>query len=277
MYEKLFANLLQREASSHKYDYGHVLVIGGSAGMVGAPFLAAMAALRIGAGLVTIGSAREVINKLEKRVVEIMTLRLRPGSPDQLMEFIASRKVNSVVYGPGLKPSGKWLPSLIKQLSLSLVVDGGGLAELQSEPELLNIKRQVPLILTPHRGEFQRFFNKPLPQEPPALIDLAGQFASRHQLILVLKGHPTRTFSQTGEMRTNTSGGPALATAGAGDVLSGLIGGLLAQKFNPFEAAAAAVYLHGLCGDQAASLKTEAAVIASDLIEQLPLVLKTKV
>src|ERR1700728_2266994 len=122
-----FKQLLNRPSDSHKYDYGHVLVIGGSPGMVGAPFLAAMSALRVGAGLVTIASSRDVIDKLEKRVVELMTLRLTDNNLDkELADFIHDRKVSIVIIGPGMQPDQARLAlTTLLKLDIVLVIDGG--------------------------------------------------------------------------------------------------------------------------------------------------------
>jgi hydroxyethylthiazole kinase-like uncharacterized protein yjeF len=272
--DETFKELLNRPSNSHKYDYGHVLVIGGSPGMVGAPFLASMAALRVGAGLVTVASSPEVISKLEERVVELMTLSLPKDNPSSVLEeFIKERKVSVVVIGPGMKPDFalELLKSLMK-LEVSLIIDGGALAGLASNQDLLKDRSNKNIILTPHQGEFKRFFDKPPERNQ---LQVAGkQFAADHKLVLVLKGSPTYVYGANGESYKNTSGGPELATAGSGDVLAGMIGGILAQKTDAIKAAKAAVYLHGIAGDVAAKSKTQAGVIASDITDNIPHTLK---
>jgi len=263
MDRSVFARLLNRPTDSNKYDYGHVLVIGGSPGMVGAPFLSASAALRVGAGLVTIASTPEVIDKLEERVVELMTLRLPEDNPvPTLKSFIRDRKVSVIVFGPGIKPefASKMLGSHAA-FGLPVIIDGGALTALAAHEELFASN----FILTPHAGEFKRFSDS---NDDPA------DFAHTHDVVLVLKGQPTRVFGQDGESYENTTGGPALATAGTGDTLTGLIAGIIAQKIKPFEACKAAVYLGGLASDLAAADKTVAGVIASDIIELIPQALK---
>lgn len=273
-----FRQLLHRPKNSHKYTFGHVLVIGGSSGMVGAPFLAAQAALRIGAGLVTIASDKPVIEKLERRVVEVMTLRLSTSSAQStsvVTKYVEERKVSVVVIGPGLsQDAAPLVTALMKTIALPIVVDGGALAITAADNHILRQRASSQLVLTPHLGELQRFFKEPLPKNQSALAILAKDFAKTERLTLVLKGNPTHIFTMQGSVHTNTTGGPALATAGTGDVLSGMIGGIIAQGIAPEAAATAAVYVHGAAGDLAAESRTEPGVIASDVIDCIPQVLK---
>ena len=280
MQHKTFSRLLDRRRDSHKYDYGHVLVIGGSPGMVGAPLLAGKAALRTGAGLVTIASTSEVTDKLEKRVEEIMTLALpadTSGATSVLQEFVKDRRVSVVVVGPGLKP-GPYSAALIKQLvqyqMMPIIIDGGGLGALQSSLDLLKGSTSSAVILTPHFGEFERLVGRKLPDKRPELKPIAISFAKEHKVTLVLKGRPTYVTHPSGSLYENTTGNPGLATAGTGDVLSGIIAGIISQGIEPNDASEAAVYLHGLAGDIAATEKTEPGMIASDVIEAIPAALK---
>lgn len=278
MFEAVWKKILNRPSNSHKYDYGHVLIFSGSPGMVGAPPLVGKAALRIGAGLVTIASAPDVVDKLEKRVEEIMTLRVKETS--DLVEFIKDRKVNSLVIGPGLKPEAERLVLEILAITdLPSVIDGGALTILSKNNNLSSLQRKLNLLsknwaLTPHSGEFQRFFQYRLPKDQTSLRPIAKKFAREHQLNLVLKGHPTLVAGPNVEVYINKTGGPGLATAGSGDVLSGMIAGLLAQGIELAEAAKAGVYLHGLAGDLATKTKTEAGLIASDIVEAIPAALR---
>lgn len=261
MDKEIFAKLLDRPADSHKYDYGHVLIVGGSPGMVGAPLLSGMAALRSGAGLVTIAAPAEVADKLERRVKEIMTLAL----PADLKDFIKARKVSAVVIGPGLKPapeSAALLDQLI-ETGLPLIIDGGAL-------DLIKDRSPKNAILTPHTGEFQRLIDEKLPQERAATKPVAVKFAQARSLTLVLKGEPTYVAHLDGSIYENPTGNPGLATAGTGDVLTGVIAGLIAQHVEPGQAAEAGVYLHGLAGDIAAEAKTEPGMVAGDVIDALP-------
>lgn len=253
---------MDRRLESHKYDYGHVLVIGGSPGMVGAPLLVAMAALRTGAGLATIASSADVIDKLEKRVVEVMTLRI--DNLSTIIDFVKERKVSAVAVGSGMDANQLGLvKQLLPRLTIPAIIDAGALAAHQLAKEA---------ILTPHTGELARLVGGPLPPDAPAFVKkLAGQW----QQVVVLKGNHTSVAGPQGEWYVNHTGNPGLATAGTGDVLSGVIAGLLAQGAAPFEAAQYGVYLHGLAGDLAAQDKTQPGMVASDVIDKLPAALQS--
>lgn len=276
----ILSRLLERPLDSHKYKYGHVLIVGGSRGMVGAPLLAGMAALRTGAGLVTIASSGDVTDKLEKRVREIMTLELPSDGSDaaaKLEDFVLDRKVSVIVIGPGMavKAEARTLVEhLLDSIRLPLIVDGGALGILRGHVDRLDSSASKALILTPHTGEFQRLADMELPGERSKLRDMAAEFAEDHDVTLVLKGNPTYVARPTGSVYENTTGNPGLATAGTGDVLSGVIAGIIAQGIGPPEAAETGVYLHGLAGDIASDEKTQPGVIAGDVIEAIPAALK---
>ena len=268
--------LFDRRPDSNKYDFGHVLVVGGAPGMVGAPLLAAAAALRTGAGLVTIASGANVIDKLEKRVVEVMTRRLPDDNAKaiaELSEFITNRRVNAVAIGPGLdKTKTGLVKELVGTLQLPIVLDAGGLGAFDGGQAGLGAasRRNPSIILTPHQGEFERLTGAKLPAGRDKIRKTVVETARSTGATVILKGHRSLVAAPSGETYANSTGNPGLATAGAGDVLTGMISGLLAQGFKPFEAAKYGVYLHGLAGDQAARAKTEPGLIASDVIEAIP-------
>lgn len=238
--------------------------------MVGAPMLSAMSALRTGAGLVTIASSPEVIDKLEKRVLEIMTLRV--SSASDIQNFIKDRKVSVLAIGSGMKPDqAEIVRHVLQSTDLPVVLDGGGLAALDQHFDLLNER----IILTPHTGEFQKLINEPIPKQREELKEIARYFSRNQGANLVLKGEPTYVIRPAGSVYVNSTGNPGLATAGTGDVLAGVIAGIIAQGIEPAEAAEAAVYLHGLAGDLAAKDKTEPGLIASDVVNYLPTALAT--
>jgi NAD(P)H-hydrate epimerase len=280
MHKELFTQLLNRRNDSYKFDFGHVLVIGGSAGMVGAPLLTGKAALRTGSGLVTIASTPEVSDDLEKRVEEIMTLALPKDAKEainMLNQFIKDRKITVIVVGPGLKPSPYYqsiIENLLIQQSLPIIIDGGGLSLIKTNLDLLKKSSSSAVVLTPHLGEFERLLDKKLPDERAELKPIAASFANKYKVILVLKGHPTYVADSNDPIYENSTGGPGLATAGSGDVLSGIIAGIISQVNEPTEATEAAVYLHGLAGDITSNNKTEPGMIASDIIESIPMALK---
>jgi len=271
--------LFDRPPTSHKYDFGHVLVIGGAPGMVGAPLLAGRAAMRVGAGLVTIASTESVIDKLEKRVEEIMTLRLSENNDEAIRElgsFITNRKVNVLAIGPGLPAErGSLVKDLVATSKLPVVIDAGGLAAYDGSLSLLRkASRYNPdIILTPHPGEFARLVGKQLPATGAAIKKLLLDTAQATGTVIILKGDSSLVAAKE-QVYQNDSGNPGLATAGTGDVLTGMVAGLLAQQFASFDAACCGVYLHGLAGDLATDAKTEPGLIASDVIEHIPAALR---
>jgi hydroxyethylthiazole kinase-like uncharacterized protein yjeF len=266
--EIILRALLERDPEAHKYDFGHVLVLGGSPGMVGAPYLAARAVLRAGAGLVTIAAPAAVTAVLESRVNEIMTLALpENGAAEAARTFMAERRVSVVVMGPGAGPGwAEFMRELMMKVNVPAVIDAGGLAALVGHTDgLAGAGEANPgLILTPHAGEFKKLAGV------AASAGAAGSLAREHHVTIVLKGHRTVVAHPDGTAYTNQTGNPGMATAGTGDVLSGIIGGLLAQKLSPAEASVGGVYLHGLAGDLAGAAKTQPGLIAGDLIEYIP-------
>lgn len=249
--------------------------------MVGAPLLTGKAALRIGAGLVTIASDKETARSLDRRVEEIMTLALPSyNQPEKALEklvaYAAARKVSAVIIGPGLKSEAAGLIGLLAgRLQLPLVLDAGGLAAFQAHlPQLQEVTKQnKAVIITPHSGEYAKLSGTTI-TDKIHLHKQVVQFAKGYGLTLVLKGHHTLVAHPDGTTWQNDSGNPGMATAGTGDVLSGIIVGLLAQGIEPAQAAELGVHIHGLAGDMAAGAKTEPGMIASDLIDFLPEALK---
>ena len=272
--------LLKRPVEAHKYDFGHVLVIGGSPGMVGAPLMAAEAALRAGAGLATVASHADVVDKLEKQVREVMTLRLPDdlaATTKQLVEFIDKRRVSVAVIGPGQSPDFASLaPALLSKIRIPTVIDGGALGAFDGQLDNLTKTAQGKiLVLTPHAGEFHKLTGDRPPADREELKQVVSKFAAAHRVTLVFKGPNSLVAHPDGRVYENLSGNPGLATAGSGDVLSGVIAALLAQLPYAPAAVEAAVYLHGLAGDLAAQTKTQPAMIASDIIDQLPVALRS--
>lgn len=270
MQKDILEQLKNRPVDSNKYDFGHLLIIGGSEGMSGAPILAAQAAMRTGAGLVTVASpSSDISAKAITQMPELMTLKINPGNDvDKCSKFIEDRKVSAIVIGPGMDEGLKDLvKELISKHKLPTVIDGGALTIL-SKFKKLNFK--ADLVLTPHLGEFQKFLKDKLPRNRDKLKSIGLEFSKHNDLVLVLKGNPTFVLDPGEPAYTNDTGGPALATAGTGDVLAGIIGSLLAQGFKTFEASRVAVYLHGLAGDIASKNKGDASAVASDVIDFLP-------
>ncbi|MCK4912627.1 MAG: NAD(P)H-hydrate dehydratase [Candidatus Omnitrophica bacterium] len=279
---RLPVQLLKRKPDTHKGDYGHVLIIGGSIGLSGAVCLSAKAALRSGAGLVTVGVPNSLNSIFETKLTEAMSLPLadKGGALSQeafsdIKSFL--KKVDLIVLGPGagLRVATKRLiVRIVKEIDKPMIIDADALTALASNLEVLLKRKTKTLILTPHLGEFSRLVKLDLGKIKKVRKELVKKFALRYNLTLVLKGNRTlvsdgrRTFE-------NSTGNPGMATAGTGDVLSGIISGLLSQGVDQFQAAKLGVYLHGLAGDYAAGSKTQNCLIASDVIEYLPSAVKS--
>lgn len=273
--------LIKRKSDTHKGDYGHVFIIGGSCGLTGAVCLAAQACLRTGAGLVTVGIPSELNFIFETKLTEVMSFPLSSQRGvltsrgiSRIKEFV-SKKADLVIFGPGLsqnKTTENLTRRVLLEVNKPLILDADGINAISKDPEILK-KRKPVLIITPHLGEFSRLVKQPVEIIKKQRKKLAKEFAFRYNLILVLKGQ--RTIVTDGKLLVeNTTGNPGMATAGSGDVLTGIIAGLLSQGLNPFLSARLGVYLHGLAGDLAARKKTQLSLIASDIIEYLPEAIK---
>ena len=266
MNDRDWKRLLERKDNTNKYDYGHVLVVGGSEGMVGAPLLAARTALRVGAGLVTVASTKDVIERIGVEAEETMTEivpRWSKSTVDEIVDFIQRRHVSVVVVGPGLSSDSLMtVRDLVRVCPLPIIIDAGALAAFDGHLDDLvhATKKNASIVMTPHSGEYAKLAGDKDPAD----------FARQSGVTLVLKGHETTVHSSDGPSYQNHTGNPGLATAGTGDVLTGMIAGLVAQDFDAFRAAAMAVYLHGLAGDQAEKRLTEPGMIASDVIDAIP-------
>lgn len=270
--------LPRRAPTDHKGDCGRAFVLAGSPGMTGAATLCSSAAQRIGAGLVILGIPASLNPIMEVKLTEVMTRRLEENDegclcPDALptIEDIVSW-ADVVGIGPGLSQhpdTEETVRTLLSRIKKPLVIDADGLNVLGGEEEFA---RLLPAgsILTPHPGEFSRLCGKSIPEILAHRVDLVLQKAAAWGVVLVLKGSPTVIADPGGEIYCNPTGGPVLATGGSGDVLTGMILGLLAQGCPPVHAACAGVYLHGLAGDLAARRIGVAATIAGDLLNLLP-------
>ena len=271
--------LPKRPRVSHKYSYGRALILAGARGYAGAPALAANACERGGAGLTQLMVPESIYPIAASRCDGAVVLPL-PAAEDGGFAARAARqaedalsKANAVLIGPGLGTGAQaqaLVKTVVQKAACPLIVDADGLRVFADEPALLDACR-VPLILTPHEGEFKRL------DGDLAHGRLAGalRFTAEHpELILILKGYGTLVCKGS-DISVNPSGGPAMAKGGSGDVLGGVLCALLAQGFEPLFAARTAVYLHGLAGDLAAQELGEYALAPSDLIRYLPRAFQT--
>lgn len=288
MLEELSANqiaalLPARPETAHKGIFGHVVVLAGSPGFTGAVKLACNAACRSGAGLVTAAIPRTLTPMLAASLVESMTFGLETTDADTvafecldaLLKFLDGK--SALVVGPGLSthPSTAHLARhLFMRPPLPMLVDADGLNALAAFPERLaprsDADKQHDTIFTPHPGEMSRLTGLDTATIQKTREETAARYAALWQVTVVLKGHGTVVAGPDGRVRRCPTGNQGMATGGTGDVLAGIIGALLAQGMNAFDAACAGVYVHGLAGDIAAREKTTRAMIAGDIINALP-------
>lgn len=262
--------LSARSPTSHKGDYGHLAVVAGTPERPGSAMLAARAAARSGAGLVTIGSDEDTVRRLSSGLMELMSCSLGTNiEAGKLSNFLSGKA--ACVFGPSLAPDEMTLALIEEVLLLSpvpLVLDAGGISALGENLELL-AARNAPTVITPHPGEAARLLGVDAARVQVDRVRAAVEIAQKSQSCVVLKGASTVIADPDGQVSVSTSGGPALATAGTGDVLAGIIGGFMAQGYDPSLASRAAAHLHGVAGDAAADEVGEAALVASDLLRFL--------
>lgn len=271
--------LLKREKVSHKGNYGHVLIVAGSKGMSGAAVLCGYGALRSGAGLVTIAVPESIQSIVAANVIEAMTLALpettygtlHETAIHPLIKFIEKKKINSIVVGPGLGMDlgcRRVVIGILNRVTCKGVLDADCLNQLADNVNMLK-NSSAELIITPHPGELARLMRATGEKIQKKRMHYAQKYAQDSGAVCVLKGFQT-IITDGKKSVTNKTGNPGMATGGSGDVLSGMIGGLLAQGLRPFEAAMHSVYIHGSAGDIAAGEKGETALIARDIIEYIP-------
>lgn len=274
--------LLPRKKDSHKGDYGRALIIAGSRGMTGAAVLAARAALKAGAGLVTVACPDSEQPVIAGAVPEAMTLPLPSvdgaaslKAAGKVLAFQKDKKYDVCLIGPGLSLKGEtsdFVLAILKSIDIPAVVDADALNALSRRGEVA-IDQGAVRIFTPHAGEASRFFKTAPPEKRQTLQKLQARFGG----VWLLKG-PGTLITDGHKFLRNTTGGPALAKGGSGDVLAGLITGLWAQAgrrkgftaATAIQSAAMGVYLHGLCGDLAAERFTSRCVLAGELVKFLP-------
>jgi NAD(P)H-hydrate epimerase len=283
--EEVAAWLSPRQAESHKGTYGHLLVVAGATGKSGAAILAARSAVRSGAGLVTVAVPGPIVQTVDLGSLESMSLalpvgedplgRLGEGAARAILDAAAGK--DALALGPGLgqgDPVSGEIREAVLACELPLVLDADGLNAFAGRAGELT-SRPGPTVLTPHPGELARL----LDVETSAVVDDRLAFARRAAretgAVVVLKGHQSLTAAPDGAVHVNPTGNPGMATGGTGDVLTGLLGGLLAQGYEALEAAILGVYLHGLAGDLARDERGERGLAAGDLVEALPRAFET--
>jgi NAD(P)H-hydrate epimerase len=268
----------RRDPDTHKGSYGHLLVMAGSRGKTGAAILACRAAMRMGAGLVTLAAPRSLNDIFAGSLVEVMTEPLRENAAEEMEALgdadwrrLLERK-DALLFGPGTgvtEAARNALRWLLKNLAMPWVIDADGLSNLALDIDRLRGARTAP-VLTPHPGEMARLIGRDTAAVNKDRVGAAQYFAVTHRCYVVLKGARTVIAAADGKVFINPTGNPGMASGGMGDVLAGMLAALLAQGFSPEDAMKLGVYLHGFVGDRVAEAKGPIGLIASDIIEGLP-------
>jgi len=270
--------LPERSAVGHKGKFGHLLVLAGSSGKTGAAALAGNGAVRSGCGLVTVATPASVHDIIEVKLTEAMSCPL--ADQDGLLSLSAQVQVEQLLVdrqalavGPGLGQSielAELIKNLVSSATVPMVIDADGLNLLADQLECLHGRSDQPLILTPHPGEMARLTGSTVSEIEADRFEVAQKFAVKHGVVLLLKGARTLIAAPDGRVNINSTGNDGLASGGSGDVLTGLIGGLLAQGLDGFSAATLGAWLHGRAAELVADSQGTAGMTASDLLPQLP-------
>lgn len=268
----------RRPVDGHKGTFGHLAIIAGARGYSGAPRMAALAACRAGAGLVSIGTPAAVADLVNLGVLEAMCLALPSTDTGVLaheavhpaLAFVQDKR--AVALGPGITQQPetvRFVLDFVRACSKPMVIDADALNALATSPGTIGAIT-APCVLTPHPGEMARLTGLDAATVQGGREETAAKFAAAHGCILVLKGYRTLVADPGGALFVNVTGSVALASGGSGDVLTGIMGSLLAQGLSPIDAARLGVFIHGLAGDLAAQDLGPRGLIASDVIHALP-------
>ncbi len=275
--------IYKREKNSHKGSHGKLGIIAGSPGLTGAAYLTAQAAHRSGSGLTSLFIPSSLNEIMESKLTEVMTIPVEDHGLsiftetglDKVIKNLKAKDVCSL--GPGIgtdKRTSQFIYQLLENIELPLLVDADGLNILADKLELLK-SYDYPKILTPHPGEMSRLLDQNLTSILDDPITAALELTKRTNSIVVLKGSTSIVTSPDGDIYFNTTGNPGMASAGTGDVLTGIITSLLGQGYKPYIAAVLGVFIHGHAGDLASRDLGEYGLVASDLIDYLPLAFKS--
>lgn len=271
-----------RRNESNKSDYGRVFIISGSAGMTGSGCLAASAVLRVGAGLVYLGVPESLAPIYGASLIEPITIPLQDNgagylSKNSIGNVLENMKGKNVVAaGPGLSMRegiAEVVVEILKNAEVPLVLDADALNAVSRDVSVLKYLK-AGTVITPHPGEMARLTGLSSSDVQSNRIEVSSEFACKWKVVTVLKGARTVVAMPDGTVYINPTGNSGMATGGTGDVLTGIIAGFIAQGASPEDAAVAGVYLHGLTGDVVAQKKGEHGLIASDIVEELPYVMK---
>lgn len=272
----------ERDPNTHKGDYGKILILAGSVGYTGAAYLCAQGCIRAGAGLVTLGIPYSLNQVMEIKLTEVITLPL-PETEERtfgiksippVLDFL--QNCNALAIGPGISTSRQiflFVKELIKKINLPVVIDADALNVLAKDTSVFQ-KIKAPLILTPHPGELSRLIKISIREVQESRCEVASYAARELNCILVLKGARTVIADKEGNIFINPTGNPGMATAGVGDILTGIISAFIGQGMPPLSAAICGVYVHGRAGDIAREKVGETSLIAQDILEHLSFAFK---
>ena len=269
--DEFAASLQLRAAETNKGDYGKVLVIAGSIGKSGAAAMTGQSALRSGAGLVTVATPAGVLSVVAASMPELMT-EVLPESKEGIAALLNGKTVLAIGPGLGSEPSiQKLARSVVREAQIPTVVDADGLNAFVGHRDALRGSDDRPVIITPHPGEMARLIGKDIEFVSLHRVDVARDFAMANHVFVVLKGFRTVVAAPDGSVHINITGNPGMATGGTGDILTGMIAGIVAQdQFGSLiERVCLAVYLHGLSGDIAAEQLGEETMVATDILRYL--------
>jgi NAD(P)H-hydrate epimerase len=274
--ERMRGLLPARASESHKGDFGRVLIVAGSVGKTGAAHLAALGALRSGAGLVTVATPRSCLPILASMGAEYMTIPLEEtpaGTVDYAaLERVLDLEADVMAVGPGLgqEPgTAAFVQGLLERSGLPLVIDADGINAFAGDPERLAGRDGLEVVITPHPGEMARLISGTAESVQQDRLRHAREFAAAHRLHVVLKGHRTIVAGPEGRSFVNLTGNPGMATGGTGDLLTGMIAAWLAQLLDAEAACKLSVYLHGAAGDLAEEDEGQIALMATDIAGRL--------
>ena len=276
--EKLQSIIKNRPFDGNKGDFGRLMCVCGSEGMAGAAIMSAGAALRCGAGLVDVALPRCIYPVVSSQFSEPIFTLLDSGPSGKLSEESAVSfkkslsKASACLIGCGLGKSSaarEEVSAVLSKASVPLIIDADGINIISENINILKTAR-VPVILTPHPGEMSRLLKTSVSDVQANRKKYAADFSARYNVVLALKGAGTVVAAPDGRLYENHTGNPGMAKGGSGDVLAGMVSSLAAQGIDPFEAASAAVYLHGLAGDMCAEKFSQGAMLPTDIIGMLP-------
>jgi len=270
-----------RHPATHKGQAGHVCILSGSIGKTGAATLVCLGAARAGAGLVTLFIPESLNPIMEVKLTEAMTFPIAEtlektaasAALDQILDFLQGKQ--ALAMGPGIS-TNEDTATLVKELLVKarcpVVLDADAITAVSEDPAILR-KAEIPLVLTPHPGEMARICHCTVSDVQRNRLESASRFSREYGVVLVLKGHRTIIAAPDGKLAINSTGNPAMASGGMGDTLTGIIAGLLAQGFDPFQAACLGVYVHGAACDRIFGGVSSRGLLATDMLDQVPHVL----